>query len=171
MIPTNGRAAAFYTGKAVLAAIRRPVPSRFFISPGIVLAQKEDRMSRFTSALFFGLVAIIALPGLARAQYNCAVTIDVKDKVVLKGTIRDVERPPTEELWQILQTLSFTGDKEFQGTLKGQIRVKINGAGEVKLEELQLVPNKRDSKSWVIAPDDYAKIVKLRKAQDEKKKK
>lgn len=126
-------------------------------------------MSRLTSAQFLGLAASIVLPGSALAQYNCAVTIDVKDKVVLKGTIRDVERPPTEELWQILQTLAFTGDKEFKGTLKGQVRVKINGAGEVKLEELQLVPNKRGD-GWVIAPDDFARIVKLRKAQDAKKK-
>ena len=129
-------------------------------------------MSRFISAAFLGFACMIVLPAWASAQYNCAVTIDVKDKVVLKGTIRDVERPPTDELWQILQTLAFDGsvadkDSEGRGILKGVIRVKINGAGEVKLEELRLVPNKRDAKSWVIAPDDYARIVKLRKAQDE----
>jgi hypothetical protein len=133
-------------------------------------------MSRFISAVLFGCACLVVLPAWASAQYNCAVTIDVKDKVVLKGTIQDVERPPTEELWQILQTLAFDGsvadkDSEGRGILKGVIRVKINGAGEVKLEELRLVQNKRDSKSWVIAPEDYTRIVKLRKAQDGKSKK
>jgi hypothetical protein len=133
-------------------------------------------MSRFIPALFVGCFCLVVLPGKASAQYQCPVSIDVKDKKVLQAEIRDVERPPTEELWQILQTLAFTGsvpepDAEGRSILKGDIRVKINGAGEVKLDELRLVRNKRDKKTWVIASEDFERIVKLRKEADKKSKK
>jgi hypothetical protein len=134
-------------------------------------------MSRWIPVLVLGFACLLILPARASAQYLCPVSIDVKDKKVLQAQIRDVERPPTEELWQILQTLAFTGEvpepnAEGRAVLKGDIRVKIDGAGEVKLLELRLVPNKRGKNSWVIAPEDFERIGKLRKeASKEKRKK
>ena len=50
----------------------------------------------------------LAAPGAADAQYRCGVAIELKGKVVFKGEILDTERPSTDELWNLLKTLSFT---------------------------------------------------------------
>jgi hypothetical protein len=55
-------------------------------------------------------------------------------------------------------------------TLKGEVRVIINGAGNVEVAELNLVRNKRNTSAWVIAPEDVEKILKVRKAKDAPKK-
>lgn len=116
-----------------------------------------------------GLAVVAAAPGRAQAQYNCAVNIEMGGKNVLAGQIRDEKRPSTPQLWELLQTLSFNEKekgltKENGGlTLKGDVRVIIDGAGQVKLSELRLVPNKFDATAWVIAPEDVARILKIRK--------
>lgn len=126
-----------------------------------------------------GLIAVVGLgflaaPDRVAAQYNCAVTIELDGKGILRGTIIDVERPPTEQLWQTLNTLSFSGSAKAdpqnpaRATLKGDLRVIINGAGDVKLNELRLVQNKYNASAWVIAPEDVAQILKLRKEADKK---
>jgi hypothetical protein len=125
----------------------------------------------------FGVVGPMALPGKANAQYRCAVVIELKGAAVLRGQIRDVERPPTDELWKMLETLSFSPTKDGkdmadpksveQTTLKGELRVKVNGAGEVDLKELRLVRNKNNAEAWVIAPEDFTRILKMRKASAE----
>lgn len=128
------------------------------------------------------IAGLAAVPGHAVAQYRCAVAIELKGKTILAGEIRDTERPSTEELWDILRTLSFSATKDGrdlpdpkavdQTTLKGALRVKVNGAGEVQLEELRLVRNKFNTSAWVIAPEDFARILKMRKeAGDEQPKK
>jgi hypothetical protein len=125
----------------------------------------------FASAL---AVAYLALsPGLVRAQYNCGVAIELKGKAVLKGQIRDTQRPRTDQLWELLKTLSFSPTEagkvvpdpkaEDRATLKGELQVKINGAGQVKLEELRLVRNKYDATAWVIAPEEVTLILNIRK--------
>src|SRR5262245_62962816 len=81
----------------------------------------------------------------ALAQYRCAVAIELKGKEILKGQIRDVERPPTDQLWDLLKTLSFSPTANAKDlpdsgtatktTLKGELRVTIDGAGSVPLTE------------------------------------
>jgi len=127
-----------------------------------------------------GIVCIAAIPGQAMAQYNCAVSIELKGKTILSGGIRDVERPPTDQLWETLHTLSFSPAASAKDlpdpqtvektTLKGDLRVKINGAGHVELTELNLVQNKFNTSAWVIAPEDVTRILKMRKADETPKK-
>ena len=138
-------------------------------------------MHRTTSGIHFlallGIACVMTIPGKAIAQYNCAVAIELKGKEILKGQIRDVERPPTDQLWQHLNTLSFSPAEDAKDlpdpktvektTLKGDLRVKINGAGYVELKEISLVRNKRNAAAWVIAPDDVDRILKMRKASGE----
>lgn len=126
------------------------------------------------------IVCVAAVPGTASAQYNCAVAIELKGKEILNGQIRDVERPPTDQLWDHLRTLSFSPTANAKDlpdpktvektTLKGELRVKIDGAGNVELSELNLVRNKRNTSAWVIAPEDVLRILKMRKADDTPKK-
>ncbi len=121
-----------------------------------------------------GIACLVAIPDRAVAQYQCAVAIELKGKAVLKGEIRDTERPSTDQLWELLKSLSFSPTKDGkdlpsaksaeQATLKGEIRVKVNGAGEVALRELGLVRNQFNPDAWVIAPADVALIIKMRKA-------
>src|ERR1019366_10363503 len=104
------------------------------------------------------LIYHAALPSNADAQYRCAVAVEIKEKAVLQGQIRDVERPPTDQLWELLRTLSFSPTKEGrelpdlnaveQATLKGKLRVAVNGAGDVELTELHLVRNKFNNSAW-----------------------
>jgi hypothetical protein len=127
-----------------------------------------------------GIVCIATVPGKAIAQYNCAVAIELKGKDVLKGQIRDVERPPTDQLWELLKSLSFSPTANGndlpdpksveETTLKGALKVKINGAGNVELSELKLVRNKLNTSAWVIAPEEVTRILKMRKADDTPKK-
>lgn len=84
-----------------------PVPSRPQLQGG------KQAMCRTRPALF--LIAVLsagyltAAPSRSYAQYNCPVAIELKGKAVLQASIRDVERPPTEVLWEEkLQTLNFT---------------------------------------------------------------
>jgi hypothetical protein len=124
--------------------------------------------------ILVGLACWATLLDRADAQYRCAVTIDLKGTAVLQGTIRDVERPPTEQLWDTLRTLSFQPTRDGKGLpdpksvertmLNGEIRVRVNGAGEVSLKEISLVRNKRNTSAWVIAPDDVEQILKLRRS-------
>jgi hypothetical protein len=128
----------------------------------------------------FGIAFIAAIPGKAIAQYNCAVAIELKGKEILKGQIRDVERPPTDQLWELLKSLSFSPTPNAKDlpdpkstektTLKGHLRVKINGAGNVEMSELNLVRNKLNTSAWVIAPEDVTRILRMRKAEDAPKK-
>jgi hypothetical protein len=111
---------------------------------------------------------LVCLPGAAKAQYLCAVTVKLGGKVVLTGQIRDAERPSTEQLWQTLQTLSLHGDGP---TLKGDVLVVIDGAGEVRLRELNLVTNKYNRAAWVVAPADFERIMKIRKESTSKESK
>jgi hypothetical protein len=128
-------------------------------------------------------LCLLATPE-ARAQYRCAVGIELKGKTILAGQIRDTERPETDQLWELLKTLSFSPTSAAKdlpdpktaerATLKGDLRVKVDGAGQVQLEELRLVRNKFDPTAWVIAPEDVTRILKLRKAaggSDENRKK
>jgi hypothetical protein len=125
------------------------------------------------------IAAVASMPTLAVAQYRCAVAIDLKGKTVLAGEIRDVERPPTDELWKLLKTLSFSPGKDGadlpdpkvteKATLKGELRVKVNGAGQVALTELRLVRNPFNDAAWVIAPEDVTRILALRAAGKEDK--
>src|SRR5690349_9598053 len=131
--------------------------------------RRADVLSR--TAL--GIPLMLALPAIASAQYNCAVTIEWKGKAILAGEIRDTDRPPTDQLWELLKTLSFAPARDAkdlpdpkavaQATLKGELRVKINGAGEVPVAELRLVRNPFNPGAWVIAPDEVTRIVRLRK--------
>lgn len=124
---------------------------------------------------FLGFAGILAAPGTVHAQYNCAVAIELKGKDILKGTIRDTERPPTDQLWEMLKSLSFSATASGKDlpdpktvektTLKGALRVKINGAGNVELKELTLVRNRFNSAAWVIAPDEVTRILKMRKGE------
>jgi hypothetical protein len=127
--------------------------------------------------VLLGVAGWAALTGRAVAQYRCAVAIDLKGKAVLAGEIRDTERPRTNELWELLKTLSFNPTKDGQALpdpksvertkLEGEIRVRINGAGQVQLKELSLVRNKLDANAWVIAPEDVARILKLRNSSSQ----
>ena len=120
-----------------------------------------------------GIPCVMAMPSRVFAQYRCAVAIELKGKAILKGEIRDVERPPTNQLWELLQSLSFSATENGKDvpdpktvdrvTLKGELRVKVNGAGQVQLEELRLVRNKLNASAWVIAPEDVTRILKMRK--------
>ena len=128
--------------------------------------------------LLVGITFLAALPATADAQYRCAVAIEIKGKPVLQAQIRDVERPPTDELWDLLKSLSFSPTKDGkdlpdpttneQTTLKGDLRVTINGAGNVELTELRLVRNKLSTSAWVIAPADVTRILKMRKTAEDK---
>ena len=116
---------------------------------------------------------------MAAAQYRCAVSIELKGKTVLQGEIRDTERPSTDQLWDLLKTLSFSPASKSKdlpdpqsverATLKGGLRVKVNGEGQVELKEISLVRNKRSTDAWIIAPDDVARILKMRNASGEEK--
>lgn len=133
------------------------------------------------AALVVGITCLLAVPTQAFAQYRCAVVIELKGKAILAGEIRDVERPPTNELWMTLNSLSFSptkGSKDLpdpksvdRATLKGELCVKVNGAGQVQLGELHLVRNKFNTSAWVIASDDAARILKMRNAASEEPKK
>src|SRR2546425_10932828 len=119
-------------------------------------------MMRFPSGvvvvLFLGVVWLATFPGQVDAQYRCAVAIELKGKAVLQGEIRDTERPSTKQLWDLLKTLSFSATKDGKdlpdpksvetATLKGELRVKINGAGQVELKEITLVRNKLSTEAW-----------------------
>jgi hypothetical protein len=122
-----------------------------------------------------GVGCLAALPSRGYGQYNCPVAIEFRGKAVLEGRIRDVERPSTDVLWEEkLKTLSFSpteygkdrsdlkaGEKT---KLEGELRVVIDGAGHVSVKELHLVRNKFDTSAWVIAPEDFKRILELRKA-------
>lgn len=130
-------------------------------------------------SMFLSGTCMLALPGVAEAQYRCGVAIELKGKAILQGTIRDVERPPTDELWELLKTLSFAPNKSAKDvpdptvaettTLKGDLRVTINGAGHVDVKELGLVRNKYAPETWQIAPAEVTRILKLRKVEEPKK--
>jgi hypothetical protein len=125
------------------------------------------------------IACLTALPSQCYAQYNCPVKIELQGKALLEGLIRDTERPPTDVLWEInLQTLSFSPAKDAKGLpdpktkgeakLAGDLSVVIDGAGQVRLKELRLVRNKFNSSAWVIAPEDFKRILQLRKGSDKK---
>jgi hypothetical protein len=147
-------------------------------------SHEETEMFRTTIGgpflALLGIVCVAMVPGTVVAQYNCAVAIEHKGKDILKGQIRDVERPPTDQLWELLKTLSFSPTANGNDlpdpksvektTLKGTLKVKINGAGNVELSELNLVRNKLTKTAWVIAPEDVIRILKMRKADNAPKK-
>ena len=124
-----------------------------------------------------GIACLAAMPAEASAQYNCPVAIELKGDKILNGQIRDEQRPSTARLWELLNSLSFSPDNGFKGlpeektvgkaTLKGELRVTIDGAGDVALKELNLVRNKYNAEAWVIAPADVTRILGMRKASEE----
>ena len=124
-----------------------------------------------------GIACLAAMPAKASAQYNCPVAIELKGDKILIGQIRDEQRPSTARLWELLNTLSFSPDKGFKdlpeeetigkATLKGELRVKIDGAGDVALKELNLVRNKYNAEAWVIAPADVTRIIRMRKVNED----
>ncbi len=130
--------------------------------------------------MLVGIAGLTAFPDRADAQkgYRCPVTIEMQGKNVLQGEIRDTERPSTAELWNLLKSLSFGATKAGQGvsdlksadkaTLKGKIQVKVAGAGQVQVAELNLVRNKLNPEAWVIAPEDVARILKIQSGADKK---
>jgi hypothetical protein len=148
-------------------------------------SRKENRMCRATTRIrciaLVGIACIAAVPGTATAQYNCPVAVELDGKKILAGEIRDVSRPPTDRLWELLKTLSFSPAKDAKdlpdpkthetASLKGELRVKITGAGQVGVKELNLVRNKLNLEAWVIAPADVTRILELRKASGDDKKK
>lgn len=128
--------------------------------------------STLRSVRFALLAGFFALPALANAQYNCPVTIDLSKKTVLKAEIVDEERPSTEELWKLLKTIGFERakgadiadpSKTEKTTLKGDIGVDIAGAGRVTVSELNLVRNRYNRDSWVIAPEDVARLLTMKR--------
>lgn len=123
-------------------------------------------MHRLISAGFLAFLSLSVCSAPARAQYNCPVTIRVDEKVTLKATIVEVKRPPTAQLWKMLPTLLFEGPAEVDGgTLKGAIRLTIDGAGDVRLEELRVVQHTKGGKLWLIDPDEIDRVLHARDAQ------
>jgi hypothetical protein len=126
----------------------------------------RSRLIVFAASLL-GL-AIVAAP--VKAQYNCAVAIELDGKKVMAGQIRDTERPSTKALWDLLKTLSLSGSgKEIADPtavetmqLKGKVRVAIDGAGHAEVAELNFVRNKYNPSAWVIAPADVTRVIKAR---------
>ena len=130
-------------------------------------------MNRLVLSIVAAAIVLVA-PRPAAAQYLCPVGIELNGKKVLAAQIRDTERPSTDVLWQLLMTLSFSPTEDGKTlpnaadakatTLKGKVRVQINGAGEVSLGELGLVQNRNNAGAWVIAPGDVTRILEMRKA-------
>ena len=128
-------------------------------------------MSRLIAAGVLASMCLMVSPPRASAQYNCPVTIHLDEKVALKATIVEVKRPAKAELWKMLPTLLFEGpvadvDSTGSGTLKGTIRLTIDGAGDVRLQELRLVRHTKAGKLWLIDPDEFDRIVQAHHAQE-----
>ncbi|HEX3149288.1 MAG TPA: hypothetical protein VHR66_14535 [Gemmataceae bacterium] len=96
----------------------------------------------------------------------------IDGKVVLEGHRLDSGQGP-DAVWPYLKTLQFEPQNGFvvpvaiddplKATLKGKIRIFARYGGDVTVEELALVRDKKDNPKWRLDPKEVERTTRLRK--------
>ena len=140
------------------------------------------------------MAAILAVlswpsPALALRVYHFDILLD--GKLVLQCVARDQGYESPDEVWDSLKERRFkqpdrrfipekerpaegftiTPDKSdpLRATLTGKIRVFARYGGDVTVESLELVRDKKDSEEWRLSSKEVARTKKLRKVDPRSK--